>query len=73
MLSQPHSNGRGALAAFIRKTTTQANFARDLGISQSHLSLILAGRRAISFRLAKRIAEATGVELSDLPDKVAAE
>lgn len=57
MIQQP--DGRALLAEFIRKRTTQAAFAREVHCSQSHLSLILAGKKGCSFGLAKRISEAT--------------
>lgn len=48
------------LKAFIHKRMTQKAFADDVGISESHLSLVLSGNRFISFGLAKRISKATG-------------
>lgn len=48
------------LAKWISENTTQAKFARDTGCSESHLSLILKGKRGVSFPKARRISEATG-------------
>ena len=64
-------HGLALLAEYIRQRTTQRKFAPTIGCNESHLSLILAGKRAISFRLAKRISEATGgyVPLALLPHK----
>lgn len=66
-------NGRALLAQFIRQRTTQAKFARDIGCSESHLSLVLSGSRGVSFGLAKRISKATGGEIPVfvLPHKAA--
>lgn len=52
-------DGRQLLGEFIAARTSQAQFARDVGCSDSHLSLILKGERGVSLRLAKRISEAT--------------
>lgn len=38
---------------------SKAQFCRDSGICESHLSLFLRGKRGVSFRMAKRISEAT--------------
>ena len=72
MVAENH-DGRAMLAAFIRKRTTQAKFAREVACSESHLSLILKGVRGVSFGLAKRISEATGGEIpvETLPHKAA--
>ena len=66
-------NGRAMLAQFIRQRTTQAKFARDVGCSESHLSLVLSGSRGVSFALAKRISKATGgkIPVSVLPHEAA--
>lgn len=40
--------------------TTRATFAREAGIQESHLCLLLQGKRGVSFRRAKRISAATG-------------
>lgn len=56
-------NGRKLLAEYIRARTTQAQFAREVGCSDSHLSLVLKGERGVSFGLAKRISEATRGEI----------
>jgi transcriptional regulator with XRE-family HTH domain len=53
-------DGKGLLAAFLaRDQRSQAQFARDVGCSEGHLSLVLKGERGLSVRLAKRISEAT--------------
>lgn len=54
------ADGRTLLADYIRTETTQAEFARAIECSPSHLSLILKGERGVSFGLAKRISAATG-------------
>lgn len=53
-------DGRQLLAGYISGRTTQAQFARDVRCSESHLSLVLKGERGVSLKLAKRIMEATG-------------
>jgi transcriptional regulator with XRE-family HTH domain len=66
-------DGRAMLAEFIRsRKITQAQFAREVGCSESHLSLVLKGFRGISFGLAKRISNATGgaVPVDKLPHAV---
>jgi hypothetical protein len=65
--SQDH--GLRLLAEYIRQRTTQRKFAVLIGCGESHLSLVLAGKRAMAFGLAKRISEATGgyVPLALLP------
>lgn len=53
-------DGKQMLADYIKGRTTQAQFARTIGCSEPHLSLILKGDRGPSINLAKRIREATG-------------
>lgn len=53
-------DGRHAIASFIdAQKASQAEFARDVGCSESHLSLFLKGKRGISVPLAKRMSAAT--------------
>lgn len=59
-------SGRKQLATFIGEMT-QAEFARRIQCSESHLSLILSGERGMSFRLAKRVSQETGIPIEDLP------
>lgn len=47
------------LKRWISENTTQAQFARDLEISESHLSGVLKGAR-VSLELAIRMSRATG-------------
>lgn len=67
-------DGIAQLADFItRNMASQAQFARDVGCSEPHLSLILAGKRGLSVPLAKRISEATQGEVPVrvlVPDKI---
>lgn len=61
----PHIAGRDLLARFLRDNPTwrahpQKRFAQAIGCSESHLSLILAGKRTPSLRLSKRIFDETG-------------
>lgn len=64
-------DGRALLAEFIRSNTTQAKFAREVGCSESHLSLVLKGLRGVSFGLAKKMSEASGgkVPVEAIPHK----
>jgi DNA-binding transcriptional regulator YdaS (Cro superfamily) len=47
------------LKAWIDENTTQAKFAREVGMSESFLSGILAGTKRVSLEMAARIARAT--------------
>ena len=66
-------DGRKLLAEFIRPRMTQAQFAKDVGCSESHLSLVLKGERGVSLGLAKRISEATAgaIPVEALPHEAA--
>jgi transcriptional regulator with XRE-family HTH domain len=50
---------RKPLADFIKRKTSQARFAREALVSESHLSLILKGEKNASLRLARRIVAAS--------------
>lgn len=67
-------DGKGLLADFLsRDPRSQAEFARQVGCSQGHLSLFLKGKRGLSVVLAKRISDATdrAVPVTSLvPDKI---
>ena len=53
-------DGRKLLAEHIAATNKpKAEFARRVGCSQGHLSLILSGARGVSLNLAKRISDET--------------
>ncbi len=55
------------LAAFLKETgITQEALAAELGISQSHLSMLINGDRQPSLPLALRIVERTRVPLESL-------
>lgn len=60
------ADGRAKLAELLQGTT-QAEFARQVGCSEPHLSLILKGERGMSLKLAKRISAASGIPIEDLP------
>jgi DNA-binding transcriptional regulator YdaS (Cro superfamily) len=47
------------LKTWIDDNTTQAKFARGVGMSESHLSGILAGSKRVSLEMAARISRAT--------------
>lgn len=67
-------DGIQKLAGFIaREVASQAQFARDVRCSESHLSLVLAGKRGVSVPLATRISAATrgSIPVRELvPDKI---
>ena len=46
--------------------TDKSEFARELGITQQHLYLLLRGKRWPSFALAKKISSITGIDLIEL-------
>lgn len=52
--------GRDLLVRYLHENPTQKRFAQAIGCSESHLSLILAGKRTPSLRLSKRILDETG-------------
>jgi len=57
-------DGIARLAGYIaREKASQAEFAREVGCSEPHLSLVLKGERGVSLKLAKRISQATGGEV----------
>lgn len=45
---------------------TQKELAKQIGISESHMSLILAGRRLPSLRVAKKMAAVLGTTVDQL-------
>lgn len=51
---------RKPLADYIAGHSSQAQFARDVGCSEPHLSQILANKRNASPKMARRILEAAG-------------
>jgi transcriptional regulator with XRE-family HTH domain len=59
-------DGRARLVKYL-DGKKQADFAREVQCSESHLSLILRGERGMSFALAKRISAASGIPIKDLP------
>lgn len=66
-------DGIERLADYIaREKASQAQFARDVNCSESHLSLVLARKRGLSVPLAKRIGAEAGIPVSELvsPDLV---
>jgi transcriptional regulator with XRE-family HTH domain len=64
-------SNQNQLAKYLAQTT-QAEFARKVQCSDSHLSLILNGERGMSLALAKRISAASGVPIENLPQAVRA-
>lgn len=53
-------DGKKLLAEYIARTgKPQAEFARQVGCSEGHLSSILSGARGVSPKLAKRISDVT--------------
>jgi hypothetical protein len=54
-------NGLQVLANKIDELGSRVDFARQLEISEQHLSMILSGRRGFSVRVGLRISELTGL------------
>lgn len=46
----------------IRGDTKQGAFAKQLGISQAHLSMIEAGKKRPGLKVVKRLAEISGLD-----------
>lgn len=60
-------NGLARLAEYVSELDgTQKAFADAVGCSEPHLSLILAGKRGLSWGLAKRIEGVTGIPAPSL-------
>jgi transcriptional regulator with XRE-family HTH domain len=49
----------------------RAEFARQIGCSQPHLSLVLKGKRGLSPELGQKASRATGIPLEKLCPKLA--
>ena len=54
------------LKQFAAERGAQQNFAREVRCSPSHLSLLLKGERGLSYALAVRIKDKTGIPVEDL-------
>jgi transcriptional regulator with XRE-family HTH domain len=54
------------LAGFAAERGAQVKFAREVECSESHLSLVLNGKRGLSYALAQRISAKTGIAMDDL-------
>lgn len=60
-------NWRDALLnRFAERRGAQREFAREIGCSESHLSLVLKDGRSVSYRLAKKISDATGISVDEI-------
>ncbi len=55
---------RQALNRWIDENATQSAFAKTVGISNSHLSLLLRGKRGASYETAKKIENATDGDIN---------
>lgn len=53
-------------ARFAAERGSQAAFARELEMSDSHLSLVLKGVRRLSYPLAERISKKTDIPVAEL-------
>ena len=63
----PTCSGKGKiLDRRIDPGEEQQQIAKDVGISESHVSLVLRGRRGITFAVARRLAERLGLTLDEL-------
>jgi antitoxin component HigA of HigAB toxin-antitoxin module len=65
-------DGLKALSKYVAENG-QAQTAREVGCSDSHLHLVLAGERNLSVAMAKKVSRATGIPASDLLGLEAAE
>jgi len=54
------------MASFAAERGAQVKFAREVQCSESHLSLVLNGKRGLSYPLAERINAKTGIPISEL-------
>lgn len=54
------------LAGFSSERGAQVKFAREVQCSESHLSLVLNGKRGLSYPLATRIHAKTGIPVEEL-------
>lgn len=54
------------LAEFAAERGKQVKFAREVECSESHLSLVLNGKRGLSYKLAERIQAKTGIAVQEL-------
>lgn len=54
------------LAQLASERGAQVKFAREVRCSESHLSLVLNGKRGLSYPLATRIHAKTGIAVDDL-------
>jgi plasmid maintenance system antidote protein VapI len=61
------------LVWLIRSKKTQHDWAKELGISPSHLSMVLSGERAASLGLADRMAKSSGFSIQVFVDLRAVE
>jgi hypothetical protein len=57
---------RTTLAANLAARGARAKFAREIECSESHLSLVLKGDRGLSWAMAKKVSDRTGIAMDDL-------
>jgi transcriptional regulator with XRE-family HTH domain len=50
---------------FAASRGAQKEFAKKLGCSESHLSLVLSGERGLSYELATRLRDVAGISIDD--------
>ena len=68
MVTQPTSQARNHLKAeIVRRGWKFKELAERLGITNRHLSEVLAGRARLTHRLASQIHEVTGIDIKDIP------
>lgn len=53
---------------FAAESGAQVKFAREVQCSESHFSLVLNGKRGMSYPLAERISAKTGIPIDRLMD-----
>lgn len=66
-MAERKPNWRARLAKqFAAERGAQTKMAREVNCSESHLSLVLRGKRNVSYGLAQRIHDKTGIPVEDL-------
>jgi transcriptional regulator with XRE-family HTH domain len=70
-IASRRADGRITLVKLLAGPGKKREFARKVGCSEPHLSLILKGERGMSLDLAKRISAASGIPIEKLPARAA--
>jgi transcriptional regulator with XRE-family HTH domain len=66
-MAEPKGDWRSTLSKRLASERgSQGKFARDVDCSEAHLSLVLKGKRNVSYPLAQRIHDKTGIPVEEL-------